>query len=36
MTVKIKHNKAYVLYKALAYDHWFVSWCVFVTDRMGR
>ena len=22
MTVKIKHNKAHVLYKALGYDHW--------------
>ena len=25
MTVKIKHNKAHVLYKALAYDHWVTS-----------
>ena len=22
MTVKIKYNKAHVLYKALGYDHW--------------
>ena len=22
MNVKIKHNKAHVLYKALGYDHW--------------
>ena len=35
MTVKIKHNKAHVLYKALGYDHWLLNWYLLRDDSMN-